>query len=382
MKVSGWCQAIMLACAALFIAEGGFAFSDQTTSERMLRDNKQFIDFINISMTNFGTAKRDDFRKAFDCHFDADVAFLQSNYRSTFRSIYASQMRLERLYFEMLKDHYVESSKKILDAFAPLVIKSKNARARLYLSLGYRDRTVAVSHLSVGDASNPRLYSYKLYQFEEGLKVSRRAKRYAFLALFESQPNVMKAAIYSQVNKNEALKGQANRETFFGRFVKIYDEIENMKKQSPSMTPEQASDELTKKINAEIELSFEQHDAAIKQNNPNLQLDEKVVRRVRFREEAKMARFLQNEEFDRAEDIMRDFIDDFNYKLIDATIQLLFPADTGGTSSGAPQNSELTPERLKLHLLDNYSRTMKDIDPKAKPNTLIEEFLEEKAKGK
>ncbi len=192
-----------------------FSWSDQTTTERILRENKYFISFIDLCISNFVRDKENDFFKIYEKHFNADVAYLQSDYKRAFKRIYSSQKLMVKLYEEVLANFYLEDSKKILDDFAPGIIRSKNARARLYLTLGYRDRTISWNFYMVGNASNPKLYSYKLYKYEEGIKMARRAKRYGFLALFESQAPKMKMKIFNRLLKSEKEKGNK----FFNRFL-------------------------------------------------------------------------------------------------------------------------------------------------------------------
>jgi hypothetical protein len=360
------------------------ASTDQTTTERILRENKRFVDFINICATNFAETKKDDFRKAFEKHFNADIAYLQSDYKRAYRQVYASQGELEKLYHDIVKDSYLEDSKTILDKFAPGIIRSKNARARLYLTLGYRDRTVGYTYYTIAEASNPKFYSYKLYKYEDAIQMARRAKRFAFLALFESQGLDDKRKIYNQLCKSE----KSANNLFFSRFVdlkeddyikeidKEYDEKAEESKQSGEMKkPEEAKkgeearkDEQAKKSTGQA--------SADSVNEPVF--EKKVERRVRFRSEAKAARFLINGEFDKAEDILRKYIDDFNFKLISASFEVL---SATGTATAAAEKVDYN--RFKVHLVDNYLR----FDKKSLLDSIIdtikvEDNIADKAKDK
>ncbi|MFC1670490.1 hypothetical protein ACFL20_08860, partial [Spirochaetota bacterium] len=174
-----------------------FSSIDQTSSERKLKENKRFIEFVDVAVTNFGENQSDLFLKVYEKHFNADIAFLQSDYVRAYKKVYASQNELVKLYRQLLKRFYLEAAKNILDQIAPAIIRSKNQRARLYLTLGYRDRTVCWTHFAIGGATNPKLKSYKLYKFEDAIKMARRAKRYGFLAIFESQKPEMKFKIFN-----------------------------------------------------------------------------------------------------------------------------------------------------------------------------------------
>ncbi|MBN2079215.1 MAG: hypothetical protein JW838_09630 [Spirochaetes bacterium] len=328
--------------AAVFILLSGavFSYSDQTTTERILKENNRFIEFINVSITNFAENKKEEFLAAYDKHFNADVAYLQSDYRRAFKRIYASQGEMEKLYREMVKDHYLEDSKAILDRLAPRIIRSRSARARLYLTLGYRDRTVSWVHYTVGDASNPKLHSYKIYKFEDAIKMARRAKRYAFLALFESQTNEKKFKIYNQLCKNERAAGNL----FFNRYADLNEE-DYIKELGKSYMERQEENDAAKA-----------GDAATKEAAREGRTFEKSVeKRVRFRNETKVARYLLNGEYEKAEDIMRQYIDDFNFKLINATFDMLTASE-----GELPQGDRVDFEAYKVHLVDNYARLSKD----------------------
>ena len=367
----------LLVCSVSLV----YAYTDQTTTERILKENTKFIEFINVTMTNFGEEKKDRFKKIYESHiknqkdeklltakndiekkaiqeeyenasndpihkkgdsllalykrvyskhFNAEVAFLQADYKRAFKRIYASQNDLATLYQSILYHIYLEDAKKILDTFAPTVIKSKNARARLYLTLGYRDRTVSDNHYRIGEASNPRLFSYKIFQYEEAIKMARRAKRYGFLALFESQDIDTKRKIYHQLIKSE------KKNIFYKRFIGLDN----------------------KKFLTELNKTYQDYEEDVKKLNKDpktkLPFERKVRRRVRFRYEKRAARFLLNGEFDKAEDVLRKYVKDFNFKLIGATFELLTEE---GKKSKAPGAIDYT--QYKVHLQDNYSRLNK-----------------------
>ena len=88
-----------------------FPYSDQTTTERILKENKDFVEFINVSVTNFAEGKKEDFRKIYEKHFNADIAYLQSDYKRAFKRVYSSQGDMEKLYRDMVKEYYLEDSK-------------------------------------------------------------------------------------------------------------------------------------------------------------------------------------------------------------------------------------------------------------------------------
>jgi hypothetical protein len=280
-----------------------------------------------VSLSNFAPEKKDEFLKAYQIHFNADVAYLQGDYKRTYRRIYESQGEMVKLYEDVVKDIYLEDSKSILDKMAPAIIRSKNAKARLFLTLGYRDRTVSRNYYIVGEASRPKLHSYKLYQYEEAIKMARRSKRYGFLALFESQNRETKMAIYNQMLKTENEKGNT---LFFQRFV------------------DKKEDAYIK----EMQVTYEEYEKKIEENQgEDAKFEKRLERRVRFRREKQCAEYLINAEFERADDVIRSYVDDFNYKLITATFDVLQERSGEGGVDYAS---------MKIHLQDNYLRISKE----------------------
>ena len=340
----------------LFVVASGmdlYSYSDQLTTERILKENRYFVNFINVSVTNFADEKRDIFKNAYEKHFNGEVAYLQSDYKRAFKRVYASQGTMVKLYEDIVRDHYLEGAKTILDTLAPGIIMSKNDRARLYLTLGYRDRTVSWTHYVSGEASNPKLHSYKLFKYEEAIKMARRAKRYGFLALFESQIPEVKIRIYNNLLAKEREKGTL----FYNRFIDL---------------SEQDVIRETGKSYKEYEEDLRRQAAEGKGGVP---FEKKVQRRVRFRQEVKTAKNMLNHEFDRAEDILRKYVDDFNYKLMMATFDVLSQGGAAGTegeegqSSAAFGDKKINYSRYKVHLNDNYQRITRD--------SVLEGLLEE-----
>jgi hypothetical protein len=323
----GLIKVILVPFLVVFLVLPALSFSDQTTSERILSENRHFISFLNVSLSNFAPEKKDEFLKAYQIHFNADVAYLQGDYKRTYRRIYESQGEMVKLYEDVVKDIYLEDSKSILDKMAPAIIRSKNAKARLFLTLGYRDRTVSRNYYIVGEASRPKLHSYKLYQYEEAIKMARRSKRYGFLALFESQNRETKMAIYNQMLKTENEKGNT---LFFQRFV------------------DKKEDAYIK----EMQVTYEEYEKKIEENQgEDAKFEKRLERRVRFRREKQCAEYLINAEFERADDVIRSYVDDFNYKLITATFDVLQERSGEGGVDYAS---------MKIHLQDNYLRISKE----------------------
>ena len=329
----------------IFISLNIFAFSDQTNTERVVKDNKEYIEFIDLPVSNFGSKESEDFFNIYSAHFNAEVAFLQSDYKRAFRKIFEAQKMSVILYEKILSDYYLEDSKDLLDRMAPFVIKSKNSLARLYLSLGYRDRAQCATIKRSADASHPRLRSYKISQYIEAIKYARRSMRYALLALFEAQDVESKKYIFSHMIEAEREKNNP----FYERFLKKQDSeiVEELNRDFDSYDKEYVQKTASKK--KEFEDSKKPIDPATEKYMGELRTE----RRVRFKDEKMTAEYIRNGEFAKAEDIIRKYVDDMNFKLINATLEV------EKTSEGK-EKADYDYEKIMVHHLDNNSRYSKD----------------------
>lgn len=354
----GLCLRVALAISVtVFPAAPAAAYSDQTTTERVLNENKGFIDFMDVCVTNFGDEQRERFREIYRHHFNAEVSFLQSDYKAAFKRLYLSEGVNAGLFADMARDIYLEGAKDILDSIAPEIIRSKNSRAKLYLTLGYRDRAVGFNYYTIGMASNPKLYSYKIYKYIDTVKMSRRAKRYAFLALYESRSDEMKTKIFNHLFEMEREAGNP----FYSRFLAKNGDafLNELNRDYYESTPTDASAEKTKgEADAEAG-SFEK----------------KTERRVRFRAEKTVAQYILNREFEKAEDTIREYVDDFNFKIIKAMLEML-SAEGSGSPGGVDYRGFLP------HHTDNYVRYSKESALASFSGSIkVEDYVEKSGPG-
>lgn len=332
---------------------------DQTYVERILKENNGFIDFIDTCVTNFAPDKKDVLFGIYEKHFNAEIMFLQGEYKKAFNLVYESQKDMAGLYEYILNELYLEDSKKILGSFAPLIIRSKNTLARQYLTLGYRDRTLAVTDYKVGEASHPELYSYKIFKYRDAINYARRSKRYALLSLYTSQDIDTKRKIYNLMLKRENEK----KNPFFSRFVAKFkvgtDQNDPDKKEV--IIDDEYIVEKDKPWEKYMEENGSATDSKTTGNNTDNKTDVKesfegkVARQVRFRKEQQVARYLQNGEFDKAEPVIREYVDEYNFKLILSTLEYLSSADPhggeGATDRKIDYSTMINQHRDNYHIL-------------------------------
>ncbi len=94
----------------LAFTPSAFSSADQLTVERILAENKSYIEFMDACITNFGEAKVSQYKEIYQMYFNAEVAFLQSDYKGSFKRIYSLQGKFAELISDVLKNSYLESS--------------------------------------------------------------------------------------------------------------------------------------------------------------------------------------------------------------------------------------------------------------------------------
>jgi hypothetical protein len=172
-------------CGVAFLTA---AAPDQGFVEKILRENRYFIEYANVCVSNFGTVENEKSLKESNQHnFNANLYYLESNYVDAFKEVRLSQEILLDLYYDVLQKRYIEDSRTLLDLNAPAIIQSKDKKSALFLQLGYRDTEVARQFRDMGYNYNRFLFSNKIRYYIDGIKRARRAKRFAFLSLIESK---------------------------------------------------------------------------------------------------------------------------------------------------------------------------------------------------
>lgn len=334
----------LLAIIMVFGVKSSFAGIDQTYVERILAENREFVDFIDICVTNFAPDKKNDLFNIYQKHFNGEVAYLQGDYKRAFDNIYDSQKDMVVLYEFMLTEYYLEDSKNILDGFAADIIRSKNVAAKQYLTLGYRDRTVARAYYVSGEASYPKLCSYKIFKYLEAINMARRAKRYGLISLYTGQNPKDKLKIYNQMFKTENEKGGL----FFKRFIdkNEKDYITEMNKTYEEYEQEAAKEPASSGGGSAGAESGDKAGAA--------SFEKKMERSVRFRREQRVAQYLLHEEFDKAETIIRSYVEDYNFKLIMATLNAFGTGESHTAEGETSSSGSKDYKKFIQHHNDNY----------------------------
>jgi len=218
------------------IVFGSFSFSllgitiDQDRVEKILRANRYFLETINVCISNFGTEKnKKDLVTANEKNFKGHKWYLRSDFVHAYKEFRKSQEFLKGIYLDILEKRYLDDAEKLLDSNAPYIIQKKDKKAEKYLQLGYRDLENAKQFLKIGRNFNRFLYANKIRYYIEGIKRARRAKRFAYLALIESNTPLEDKEQYKTQTLDEHLrKNDEEYQTKISAYRKIHNKIINM----------------------------------------------------------------------------------------------------------------------------------------------------------
>jgi hypothetical protein len=159
----------------------------QRNAEKGLKDNRYFFYFINTSITNLGTEEEKKFfKEAIQRDIIAQQLYMKFMFGESFDEILKTQKILIHLYRRLL-GRDIDMAMRLLNGFAPAVLKTEKFLSRHHLRLGYRDAADARIDMVMADNFRETLYSMRLYRYAKAIKKIKHGKRYAFYSLIEAQ---------------------------------------------------------------------------------------------------------------------------------------------------------------------------------------------------
>lgn len=180
--------------------------ADQNLMRKILPQNKLYLEFANIAITNFGSEEDFDlFVKAVSHDFYANIYTLQGEYVKSHSEIMLSQKLISDLLFKLIITKYEPDTDALLRLSAPIIFHAKDKKAEYFLNAGYRYMGKANEYKLRGKNSNRFLYSVKINYYMQAILELRAAKKYAILALTESKIPMIDKKEYVTQTYNEAL---------------------------------------------------------------------------------------------------------------------------------------------------------------------------------
>jgi len=180
---------------------------DAAFSEKIIKDNHYFITFINTGVSNFGSEEqKKNLYKAQQFDHNARLYHVALDFKHTFIEVRKSHVAMRDLYYDMLQNTYIKTTLEMLDAIAPQIIASKDAKAARFIQLAYRDLQDCRRYVRFGRNLNKFLYSMKIRYYIDAVKLIRRSKRYGILALMEINTPYEDKAEYKTQTLDEAIR--------------------------------------------------------------------------------------------------------------------------------------------------------------------------------
>ncbi|WP_367897658.1 AraC family transcriptional regulator [Leptospira sp. WS58.C1] len=254
---------LLFAAAPIFFTDRTYAVSpDQTNLAILIDENKINIKFINICVSNLAppleegagpksqagvaTAAENaqsgqktttggqeelfkklntldnyrSFKKANQADFNGNMWYFQSNYSLSYKNLKSAQGEMKDI-FQVVHENYIKTARILLEAASPMIIRSNDKIAQHLLKLGFRDLKSSEDNFTSAYNSSPYQFRVKLVLFGEGIKIARRARRFALLAMIASKtPNDDKRE-FQFVNLDE-VRNIAEKEN-----ISDYDRIRN-----------------------------------------------------------------------------------------------------------------------------------------------------------
>lgn len=159
-------------------------------------------------------------KKANQFDFNGNMWYFQSNYSLSFKNLRGAQGEMKDLY-QATHEQYLQNSRVILEYASPLIVRSNDKIAQHLLRLGFRDLKSSEDHFTTAYNSAPYQFRYKLLLHSEGIKIARRARRFALLAMIASKTPAEDKPEYQFVNLDD-IRAAAEKEN-----ISDYERIRN-----------------------------------------------------------------------------------------------------------------------------------------------------------
>jgi hypothetical protein len=159
----------------------------QRHAERSLKDSLYFLKFIDPSVSNKGTEEEKQlFINIIKKDLISRTLYLKFAFTPSLTEIKKTQDMMIIL-FQKVHERDCSEAFKMLNDVAPEVTNSKNAAAKRYLSLGYRNAKNSQTVKIMADNLTETNYSIRLYEYVKAIKLAKYAKRYAIISIIEKR---------------------------------------------------------------------------------------------------------------------------------------------------------------------------------------------------
>ncbi|MDH5718109.1 MAG: hypothetical protein OEZ22_10775 [Spirochaetia bacterium] len=201
---------------------------DRQGTKRVLELNREYLEFIDVSVSNFGSEKnKDDLIKANQHFYDAKLFYLQNQNLKSYEQINKSLEILKYLYMDIIENKYLPETKELLNITSRSILHSNDLQAAYYLNQGYSQWELSRQKYVQGKNFNRYLFSTKLSYFREAIEVIRLSKRYALLAIIESKTPIFEKKEYKKITYNDVIQ-KDDLTSKISNFEKVQNNLQNI----------------------------------------------------------------------------------------------------------------------------------------------------------
>ena len=258
----------------LLLSQGGHAVAPEVDLEEMearrrangvnpnmqnlqilMKENQTNLEFLNVAISNMISPKAEnkkspselsldelnkpenrnldngyyfDFLKANQKDLEGSLYYYKGDYNVAYRPLRESQGKIKEMYESVLERH--NEYTRVLVTFASnRILRVKDPTAKNLLRQAFRELKVAENFYTMGYNSAPNLFRNKISLYQEGIVSSRRARRFAMIALIEFATVIDEKKEFKKQKLNEFIDanydGTTNNYTYLKKTLRNY--IEN-----------------------------------------------------------------------------------------------------------------------------------------------------------
>lgn len=167
------------------------------------------------------------FREALQHDYHANLWYMQGKYAAAYKEMQKSQNFLQQAYEKVLR-RYNDATMALLDAAAPIALRTRDASAGHLLRTAFRDLTHARNFHMRGYNINPRYHTNQLHYYRSGIERARRARRYGLLAMIEARLPLEERDQYQLVTYDDIRTGARKDDPKMNDYNRVETALRNM----------------------------------------------------------------------------------------------------------------------------------------------------------
>jgi hypothetical protein len=240
----------------------------------LMKENQKYMEFINVPVSNLISPKSEnskspselseeelskkdsnidnsyyyDFLKANQKDLEGSIYYYKGEYSTAYRPLRESQGKLKEIYESVLERHN-EYTRVLLYYASNRILRTKDRFAQHLVKKAYKELKIAEDFYTVGYNTAPNLYRNKLSLYQEGIVASRKARRFALIALIEFKTQNDEKIHYKKQKFNEykdaEYDGSSNNYEYLKRTLRNFIENKQLDQKIATSVPFERPDTAT-----------------------------------------------------------------------------------------------------------------------------------------